>query len=343
MHETRRKFRDHIAVMLLALAWGGGLLPGPASAQAYPDKPIRMIVAWPPGGGTDSVARIVARHLSERLKQQVVIENRSGASGQVGSEYVARATPDGYTLQYTVADSHSINPHVFPNVRYDALKDFVPVAMTGSMPNALAVSTDVPANSRRRVHPARARRSPASCTLLVLGHRQRRPHPHAVVHRLHRGNRLLHVPFQGSGPGFAAVLGGQVDAMMVPLGLAESNYQGGQDQDPRGGYRAALPERARGADLRRAGRAAQFLVLARRDGAGQGARADRQRAEQGGRRNDCRSRSARRAAQGRHGGRHPGTEWRRRAAGRSAQVFRRGIHALGQDHPRRQDQVGMTG
>jgi tripartite-type tricarboxylate transporter receptor subunit TctC len=192
----------------------------------YPDKPIRMIVAWPPGGGTDAVARIVAKHLSERLKQPVVIENRSGASGQVGSEYVARAVPDGYTLQYTVADSHSINPHVYSNVRYDALKEFTPVAMTGSMPNALAVNNSVPANTVAEFIKL-AKDKPGKLTFSSWGIGSG---GHIRMQSFTDFTRieLLHIPYQGSGPGFAAVLGGQVDSMMVPLGLAESNYKAGK-------------------------------------------------------------------------------------------------------------------
>ncbi len=221
MTETAKK----AAFLAAALAFPV-LLPATAAAQQYPDKPVRMIVAWPPGGGTDSVARIVAKHLSERLKQPVVVENRSGASGQVGTEFVARAAPDGYTLQYTVADSHSINPHVFPKVRYDALKEFVPVAMTGSMPNALAVSTKVTANSVGEFIKM-AKDNPGKLTFSSWGMGSG-GHIRMQSFMDFTGTQLLHVPFQGSGPGFAAVLGGQVDAMMVPLGLAESNYKAGK-------------------------------------------------------------------------------------------------------------------
>jgi len=221
MIETAKK----AAILAVVLAFPV-LVPGTAAAQQYPDKPVKMIVAWPPGGGTDSVARIVAKHLSERLKQPVVIENRSGASGQVGTEFVARAAPDGYTLQYTVADSHSINPHVFPKVRYDALKEFVPVAMTGSMPNALAVSTKVTANSVAEFVKM-AKDNPGKLTFSSWGMGSG-GHIRMQSFMDFTGTQLLHVPFQGSGPGFAAVLGGQVDAMMVPLGLAESNYKAGK-------------------------------------------------------------------------------------------------------------------
>jgi len=197
----------------------------PAAAQ-YPDKPIKMIVAWPPGGGTDGVARIVAKHLSERLKQPVIIENRSGASGQVGTEFVAKAAPDGYTLQYTVADSHSINPHVFPKIRYDANKEFTPVAVVGGMPNTLMVSTKVTANTLQEFV-RMAKENPGKFTYSSWGMGSG-GHIRMESFKAYMGIDLLHVPFQGSGPGFAAVLGGQVDAMMVPLGLAESNYKAGK-------------------------------------------------------------------------------------------------------------------
>ncbi len=220
----RTGFRKSVA--LLALALPVALAPFAAQAQAYPDKPIRMIVAWPPGGGTDGVARIVAKHLSERLKQPVVIENRSGASGQVGTEFVARSAPDGYTLQYTVADSHSINPHVFGKIRYDAQKEFTPVAVVGGMPNALVVSTNVPANTVAEFVKL-AKDKPGKFTYSSWGMGSG-GHIRMESYKAFAGIDLLHVPFQGSGPGFAAILGGQVDSMMVPVGLAESNYKAGK-------------------------------------------------------------------------------------------------------------------
>lgn len=216
-------------VRKFAVALAGGVVLAAAcldAAAQYPDKPIKMIVAWPPGGGTDGVARIVAKHMSERLKQPVVIENRSGASGQVGTEFVAKAPPDGYTLQYTVADSHSINPHVFPKIRYDAQKDFTPIAVVGGMPNALMVSNNVPAGTLPEFIKM-AKDKPGKFTYSSWGMGSG-GHIRMESFKSFMGIDLLHVPFQGSGPGFAAVLGGQVDAMMVPLGLAESNYKAGK-------------------------------------------------------------------------------------------------------------------
>jgi tripartite-type tricarboxylate transporter receptor subunit TctC len=197
-----------------------------ASSTSWPTAPIRMIVAWPAGGGTDSAARVVARYLSDRLHQSVIVENRGGASGMVGTEYVARAKPDGYTIQYTVADSHSIDPHVFTDARYNALKDFTPVAMVGSMPNALVVNPKIPASTvaefvtYAKAHPGKLTYS--SWGVGSGGHIRMEAFDRQT------GVKMLHVPYQGSGPALAAVLSGTVDAMMVPLGLAESNVEAGK-------------------------------------------------------------------------------------------------------------------
>jgi len=208
------------SLALFTLAWPH------AQAQNYPERPIRMVVAWPAGGGTDSVARIVARHLGERLKQTVIVENRSGASGVVGTEYVARAEPDGYTIQYTVADSHSINPHVFSNVRFDALADFTPVSMVGSMPNALVVNPKVPVNTVAEFIQA-ARENPGKYTYGSWGVGSG-GHIRMESFNNFAGIKTLHIPYQGSGPALLALVSGQVDAMMAPYGLAEANWKAGK-------------------------------------------------------------------------------------------------------------------
>ncbi|HVZ45481.1 MAG TPA: tripartite tricarboxylate transporter substrate binding protein [Ramlibacter sp.] len=197
----------------------------PARAE-YPDHPVKMVVAWPAGGGTDSVARIIAKHLSDRLHQQVIVDNRSGASGQVGTEYVARAAPDGYTIQYTVADSHSINPHVFPHVRYDALKDFRPVALVGSMPNALVVNPKIAANNIPEFVKL-AKANPGKLTYSTWGVGSG-GHIRTEAFCDATGISMLHVPYQGSGPAFQAAIAGQVDVTMVPLGLALANARAGK-------------------------------------------------------------------------------------------------------------------
>ncbi len=213
-----RKYGIYLAMVATSLL--------PSHAQTYPDRPIRMVVAWPAGGGTDSVARIVARYLGDRLGQSVVVENRSGASGMIGTEYVARAEPDGYTIQYTVADSHSINPHVFSNVRYDALSDFTPVAMVGSMPNALIVNPKVPTNTLSEFIQA-AKEKPERFTYGSWGVGSG-GHIRMESFNSFAGIKTLHVPYQGSAQALQAVMSGQVDAMMAPYGLAEANWKAGK-------------------------------------------------------------------------------------------------------------------
>jgi tripartite-type tricarboxylate transporter receptor subunit TctC len=145
----------------------------------------------------------------------------------VGTEYVARAVPDGYTIQYTVADSHSINPHVFPKVRYDALKDFTPVALVGSMPNALVVNPQKVSSKTLTEFVKLARENPGKFTYSTWGVGSG-GHIRTEAFKEVTQTDLLHVPYQGSGPAFAAVVGGQVDVTMVPLSLAYANAKAGK-------------------------------------------------------------------------------------------------------------------
>ena len=181
----------------------------------YPERPIRMVVAWPAGGGTDSVARIVARYLGERLGQSVVVENRSGASGIIGTEFVARAEPDGYTIQYTVADSHSINPHVFPNIRFDALADFTPVAMVGSMPNALIVNPKVSSQTLNEFIQI-AREKPNQLTYGSWGVGSG-GHIRMESFNIFANIKTLHVPYQGSPPAMQDLVAGNVQMIVTGL------------------------------------------------------------------------------------------------------------------------------
>ena len=118
-----------------------------AQAQAWPTQPIRLIVPWPPGGGVDTSARIIAPGLSERLGQNVVIENKPGAAGNIGTEFAARARPDGYTLVMASSSPNAINVHLYARLAFDPIKDFAPIAMVAEVPNVLVVPANSPANS----------------------------------------------------------------------------------------------------------------------------------------------------------------------------------------------------
>jgi tripartite-type tricarboxylate transporter receptor subunit TctC len=198
----------------------------PAAAAEFPDKPIKIVVAYPAGGATDVITRLIGARLGERLKQPVVVENRAGASGMIGSDFVAKSTADGYTLIYTAADTHSINPHVYAKIAYDARRDFTPVALAGYNPFALIVKTALPVTDVAQFI-ALAKQKPGQLSFASWGIGSS-GHAGMEMFKGHAKIDLLHVPFQGAAPAIGAVIGGQVDAMMVPLTLAEPNHRAGK-------------------------------------------------------------------------------------------------------------------
>jgi tripartite-type tricarboxylate transporter receptor subunit TctC len=125
----------------------GLLVTTMALSQTYPHAPITLVVPFAAGSGTDAVARIVARKLSERLKQTVLVENKAGANAQIGAQFVAKAKPDGYTLLMSTNTSHSANPSLVLNLKYDPIKDFTPITRVGELPFALVVNKNDPAKS----------------------------------------------------------------------------------------------------------------------------------------------------------------------------------------------------
>jgi len=209
----------------LALALSAAGLAAPALAADYPSKPVRMVVAYPPGGGMDVMGRMIAVPLGKRLGQQIVIDNRPGASGMIGSEHVARSAPDGYTVILAPADTHSIDPHVYTNIRY-GLKDFEPVAFLGSFPMALVVNPKVQAQSVADFKKLVASR-PGKMTYASWGIGSS-SHVEMEVLLFNNGLKMLHVPFTGAAPAITAVIAGEVDSMMVTLPTAEPYHTSGK-------------------------------------------------------------------------------------------------------------------
>lgn len=218
--------RTSIFVAALAALVVGFFAPVGEARAEWPDKPIRLIVPWPAGGGSDVVARTFAQPLGEELKQPIVIENRPGANGGIGSVAVARAAPDGYTLVWVTADTHAMNPHVYPKLGYDPRTDFTPGGLVGYFPYALIVNTAFPANTVSEfVNQAKQRPGKVTFASWGVGGSA---HVAMEMFRAQADFSVLHVPYTGAAPAIAAVAGGQVDSMIVPMSVAKPQAEGGK-------------------------------------------------------------------------------------------------------------------
>jgi tripartite-type tricarboxylate transporter receptor subunit TctC len=199
----------------LAVAALGALAPGLAWPQAYPAKPVRLIVPFPPGGSTDIVARIVAQKLGERLGQQVVVENRGGAGGTIGTEVVAKSTPDGYTLGVASTSTHAVAPSVYAKLGYDPVKDFAPISLVAVSPYLLVVHPDVQVKSLQEfVAYVKARPGKLNYASAGTGSTT-----HLAMEMLKSagGLYIVHIPYNGNGPAGTAVIAGQVEALFGSL------------------------------------------------------------------------------------------------------------------------------
>ena len=181
------------------------------SGQAYPSKPIRLIVAFPAGGSTDIVARLVGQKLGEKLGQQVVVDNRGGAGGTIGTEIAARATPDGYTLTMGTTSTHVIAVGAYKSLKYDPLKDFEPITLVASTPYLLVVNPAVKANSLQDFI-ALAKSQPGKLNYASAGTGTTTQLAMEML-KSAAGIDVLHVPFNGNGPASVATIGGQVQAL----------------------------------------------------------------------------------------------------------------------------------
>lgn len=177
-------------------------------AQTYPTRPIRFIVPYPPGGGTDTVARILQPGLTERLGQQVVIDNRGGANAIIGTDLAAKALPDGYTLLFCLQASMAVNPALYRNLPYDPLKDFAPVIHLTEVAQMLAVGTSQPIKTVADLIKL-AKAKPKTVTYSSSGHGSA-AHLASAMLEVATGTQMTHVPFKGGGPALAAVVSGEV-------------------------------------------------------------------------------------------------------------------------------------
>ena len=199
--------------LALAVAGSACAIALPAVAQDYPNKPIKLIVPYPPGGATDVIGRVMAQKLSLALGQQVVVDNRGGAAGSIGAAAVARAAPDGYTLLMGALTSHSINAVLYgPAAGFDIDKSFAPVAVVGVVPLVFVVNAGVKANTLQELI-AMAKASPGAITFASAGNGSPQHLAGELFQRM-AGVKMLHVPYKGSGPAMNDLVGGQVQSMI---------------------------------------------------------------------------------------------------------------------------------
>jgi tripartite-type tricarboxylate transporter receptor subunit TctC len=196
-----------------------------ATAQSYPTKPVQMVVAFTPGSAVDIVGRIVAERLSQMWGQPVVSDNRAGAGGSIGSNVVARAAPDGYTLLVT-SNAHIVNPSIFAKLPYDTLKDFTDIALFVEQPNVMVVATESRYKTLKDLVDA-AKAKPGS---LNIGHAGIGSGTHLNTEKFIAGAQIkvVEVPFKGTPEVVAAILSGNVDGYWAPISAAQSFVKGGK-------------------------------------------------------------------------------------------------------------------
>src|SRR3954470_9254610 len=216
---STRRMRPLFAIVLLCI-------PLLAASQAYPTKPIHLIVPFPPGGGNDTVARAIAQQVGPDLGQPLVIDNRPGAGGAVGAELAAKAPPDGYTLFLAGVGSHAVNPNVQATLGYDPVKDFTPITLIASAPSVLVVTPSLPARNiaqftaYARAHPGKlnyASNGIGSAAQLA-----------AAMYETMAGVRMVHVPYKGIAPAMTDLMGGEVQLMFGTIVALVPHIQAGK-------------------------------------------------------------------------------------------------------------------
>ncbi len=221
-HILRRQTSLWLALAALALCAAAP----PAMAQAaYPSKPITLVVTYPPGGGADAMARLIAPRMADALGQSIVVENRPGASGQIGAAAVAKAPPDGYTLMLD-ASSFSVNPSLYPKLPYDSSKAFLPIGVIALFPNVVLVNANFPAKNMAELTAA-ARKSKDAVSYASSGNGSAQHLAGALFESAAKVD-MVHVPYKGGGPALNDVIGGQVPLFFGNLASTLQHIQSGK-------------------------------------------------------------------------------------------------------------------
>ncbi len=216
------KSRNVLILSLLCLA---ALFSGGIQAQTYPSKTIMLVVPTAPGGANDAMARIIAQGLSQKMGQPVIVENKPGANGAIATEFVARATPDGYTILFGYIATHGINP-ALQKLKYDPVADFEPIGMVAISPTLLVATESLPVNNAKELV-ALLKAKPDTISYASAG-KGTAPHLSAELFKLNTGTQMLHVPYKGSAPAIVDTIGGTTQVMFPSLFSAYPQVAGGK-------------------------------------------------------------------------------------------------------------------
>ena len=197
-----------------------------AQSDAYPSRPIKLVVAYAPGGPVDSTARILAPLLGQRLNAPIIVENRPGAGGTIGSDSVAKAVPDGYTLLFAASPPHTISPHIQKKMPFDPIKDFAPISLVVDYANVLVINNDLPFRSVADLV-AFAKANPQKVTFGSAGNGASNHLSGELLRRL-TGTEMVHVPYRGNAPAMTDVIGGKITMMFDITGTATAYIAGGK-------------------------------------------------------------------------------------------------------------------
>jgi tripartite-type tricarboxylate transporter receptor subunit TctC len=201
------------------------LAPLASAAQAWPSKPVKFIVPFPPGGSVDPLARMLGVRLADSLGQQFIIENKTGASGSIGTAFVAKSAPDGYTYAF-VFDTHAVNPALIPNLPFDTVNDLAPVMLVGTAPMAIVTNVSKPYRNFGDVIRA-AKAKPEALSIGSVGNGSL-GHLAMILVQQAGGFRITHVPYKGGGPMMQDTMGGQVDLGIASVAALAANVKGGK-------------------------------------------------------------------------------------------------------------------
>ena len=221
MRQTRRLFR----ALALLVGVGAAVQVPPVHASDFPSKPIRLIVPFPAGGPTDVTARVVAQEMSKGIGQQIVVDNRAGAGGNVAAEIAANSPADGYTVFFATGGTHGINPSLYKRVPYDPVKSFDPVVLVSTSPNVFVAHPKFPANTMAELI-AYAKANPGKVNYASAG-AGTTTHMSAELLRAVTGVDIVHVPYRGSAPAMNDLLAGQIELMVDGLPSAMPHIRAG--------------------------------------------------------------------------------------------------------------------